>query len=194
MAISPFRLVFLPRHIHARQATLHIAHDSVHHIAGSYQTRTRSGPLPWDVNRRRTGKWSPRKPGRMPHAIGARPGSLTPSIHPKLGVTSRHQGLHRCALHRIFRPYLEKSALTRILRRRRYDSIFYMNIQGPFLIPQGNFQKIQKLYPILSQLYRVFATGSSGIFRKNMEQFPLFPENGWGMYIHFSPGGNIHCL
>ena len=49
---------------------------------------------------------SPRKPGRMLHAIGARPGSLTPSIHPKLGVKSRHQGLHRCALHRIFRPYL----------------------------------------------------------------------------------------
>ena len=50
---------------------------------------------------------SPRKPGRMPHAIGTRPESLTPSIHPKLGVKSRHQGLHRCALHRIFRPYLE---------------------------------------------------------------------------------------
>ena len=49
---------------------------------------------------------SPRKPGRMLHAIGARPRSLTPSIHPKLGVKSRHQGLHRCALHRIFRPYL----------------------------------------------------------------------------------------
>ena len=49
---------------------------------------------------------SPRKTGRMLHAIGARPKSLTPSIHPKLGVKSRHQGLHRCALHRIFRPYL----------------------------------------------------------------------------------------
>ena len=49
---------------------------------------------------------SPRKSGRMYHAIGTRPESLTPSIHPKLGVKSRHQGLHRCALHRIFRPYL----------------------------------------------------------------------------------------
>jgi len=49
---------------------------------------------------------SPRKSGRILHAIGVRPGSLTPSIHPKLGVKSRHQGLHRCALHRIFRPYL----------------------------------------------------------------------------------------
>ena len=50
---------------------------------------------------------SPRKSGRMLHAIGARPESLTPSTHPKLGVKSRHQGLHRYALHRIFRPYLE---------------------------------------------------------------------------------------
>ena len=49
---------------------------------------------------------SPRKPGRMLHAIGARPESLTPSTHPKLGVKSRHQGLHRYALYRIFRPYL----------------------------------------------------------------------------------------
>ena len=64
------------------------------------------------------GKWSPRRAGRMPHAIGARPLSLTPSIHPKLGVTSRHKGLHRCALRRIFRPCLEKGALTSILRRQ----------------------------------------------------------------------------
>ena len=104
-------------HIHARQATLHTAHDSVHRIAGSYQARTRSVPLR-DVGRRRTISWSPRKPGRMHHAIGTRPRSLTPSIHPKLGVTSKHQGLHRCALHRIFRPCLERGALTRILRRR----------------------------------------------------------------------------
>ena len=50
---------------------------------------------------------SPRRPGRILHAIGVRPESLTPSTHPKLGVKSRHQGLHRYALHRIFRPYLE---------------------------------------------------------------------------------------
>ena len=67
---------------------------------------------------RRTSFRSPRKPGRMRHAIGARPKSLTPSIHPKLGVKSRHQGLHRCALHRIFRPYLEEAVLTRILHRQ----------------------------------------------------------------------------
>ena len=70
------------------------------------------------ICRRRTEEWSPRRAGRMPHAIGARPLSLTPSIHPKLGVTSRHKGLHRCALRRIFRPCLEKGALTRILRRQ----------------------------------------------------------------------------
>ena len=49
---------------------------------------------------------SPRKPGRRSHAIENRPKSLTPSTHPKLGVKSRHQGLHRYALQRIFRPSL----------------------------------------------------------------------------------------
>ena len=104
-------------HIHARQATLHTAHDSAHCLAGSYQARTRAEPSEV-ICRRRTEEWSPRRAGRMLHAIGARPLSLTPSIHPKLGVTSRHKGLHRCALRRIFRPCLEKGALTRILRRR----------------------------------------------------------------------------
>ena len=74
-------------------------------IPSSYASVPRSRGF----SRRRTISGSPRKPGRMRHAIGARPGSLTPSIHPKLGVKSRHQGLHRCALHRIFRPYLENS-------------------------------------------------------------------------------------
>ena len=31
----------LSPHVHSRQATLHAAHDSVHHIAGSYRIRTR---------------------------------------------------------------------------------------------------------------------------------------------------------
>ena len=95
----------LSPHAHARQATLHTARDSAHRIAGSYQARTRVGLikriLPPSHNTR-----SPRKPGRMLHAIGTRPESLTPSTHPKLGVKSRHHGLHRYALHRIFRPYL----------------------------------------------------------------------------------------
>ena len=96
----------LSPHVHSRQATLHTAHDSAHCLAGSYLIRTRTDPSR-GFCRRRTSFRSPRKPGRMRHAIGARPRSLTPSIHPKLGVKSRHQGLHRCALHRIFRPYLE---------------------------------------------------------------------------------------
>ena len=118
---------------HSRQATLHAAHDSVHRLAGSYLIRTRRRLPQWSSQVRRTSFKSPRKPGRMPHAIGARPESLTPSIHPKLGVKSRHQGLHRCALHRIFRPYLEEAVLTRILRRQNvyyhtiheYTSIFF---------------------------------------------------------------------
>ena len=78
---------------------------------------------------------SPRKPGRMLHAIGARPRSLTPSTHPKLGVKSRHQGLHRCALHRIFRPYLEEAVLTRILRRQNvYYHRFYEYSRGNCII------------------------------------------------------------
>lgn len=54
---------------------------------------------------------SPRKQGRHHHAIGKRPESasagkarLPPSTHPKLGVSSRHQRFHRCALQRIFSP------------------------------------------------------------------------------------------
>ena len=80
----------LSPHVHSRQATLHAARDSAHRLAGSYQARTRlgfriHGSLPTSHNTR-----SPRKPGRILHAIGVRPGSLTPSTHPKLGVKSRH--------------------------------------------------------------------------------------------------------
>ena len=96
----------LSQHTHSRQATLHTAHDSVHRLAGSYQARTRSGFQTLEFSTSSHNTRSPRKPGRMLHAIEARPVTLTPSIHPKLGVKSRHKGLHRCALHRIFRPYL----------------------------------------------------------------------------------------
>lgn len=44
--------------------------------------------------------------GSVLHAIEARPRALTSSIHPKLGVRSKHQRLHRYALLRIFRPVL----------------------------------------------------------------------------------------
>ena len=97
----------LSPHDHSRQATLHAAHDSVHRLAGSYPARTRRRLPARSSQASSHNTRSPRKPGRMLHAIGARPESLTPSIHPKLGVKSRHQGLHRCALQRIFRPFLE---------------------------------------------------------------------------------------
>ena len=104
---QPTKLIFFPRHVHSRQATLHTAHDSVHRLAGSYPARTRRGFPIGSSQLRRTKTGSPRKTGRMLHAIGARPKSLTPSIPPKLGVKSRPHGLHRYALHRIFWPYLE---------------------------------------------------------------------------------------
>ena len=47
----------------------------------------------------------------------ARIARFPPSTHPKLGVQSRHQGFHRYALQRIFRPFLKTAVLTRILRR-----------------------------------------------------------------------------
>ena len=97
----PFPHMFTQGRLHCTQQR-----DSAHCFAGSYRIRTRRGFQNRSSQFRRTSFRSPRKPGRMRHAIGARPGSLTPSIHPKLGVKSRHQGLHRYALHRIFRPYL----------------------------------------------------------------------------------------
>ena len=83
----------------------------MHRIAGSssasYTARKyRDGSTAVHKNR------SPRKQGRGNHAIGNRPesasthGVLPPSTHPKLGVSSRHQRFHRCALQRIFRPSL----------------------------------------------------------------------------------------
>ena len=112
------RKLFSP-HVHSRQATLHAATRfcALHcrFILGSCAKRLPT-KLEFSTSSHNTG--SPRKPGRMLHAVGARPGSLTPSIHPKLGVKSRHQGLHRCALHRIFRPYLENGLPTRILHRQ----------------------------------------------------------------------------
>ena len=97
----------LSPHIHSRQATLHAARDSAHHLAGSYPARVRRGFRYSEFSTSSHNTRSPRKPGRILHAIGVRPESLTPSTHPKLGVKSKHQGLHRYALHRIFRPYLE---------------------------------------------------------------------------------------
>ena len=121
-----FRQAPFSPHTHSRQATLHTAHDSAHCLAGSFPARTRRGLPTRSSHSSSHNTRSPRKPGRILHAIGVRPKSLTPSTHPKLGVKSRHQGLHRCALHRIFRPYLEEAVLTRILHRQNvyYHIIF----------------------------------------------------------------------
>ena len=81
----------------------------MHRIAGfssvSYTARKyHAGSTAMHKNR------SPRKQGRGNHAIGNRPESasahsaLPPSTHPTLGVSSRHQRFHRCALQRIFSP------------------------------------------------------------------------------------------
>ena len=40
----------------------------------------------------------PRERGQRPYAITDRPIPLTPSTSSQLGVSSRHQELHRCAL------------------------------------------------------------------------------------------------
>lgn len=49
--------------------------------------------------------------GRSVYAVTPRPETLTPSTHPDLGEKSKHQGLHRYALKRIFRPFFETGAL-----------------------------------------------------------------------------------
>ena len=109
--------LFSPPHI-PTQGRLHCTQHTILRTALQVLTKPVRNRNPLGVICRcRTNKWSPRRTGRILHAIGVRPLSLTPSIHPKLGVTSRHKGLHRCALRRIFRPCLEKGALTRILRR-----------------------------------------------------------------------------
>ena len=97
----PFPLILTQGRLHCTQHTILCTALQVHTRLVREEASTE-----WSSQTSSHNTRSPRKPGRMPHAIGARPGSLTPSIHPKLGVKSRHQGLHRSALHRIFRPYL----------------------------------------------------------------------------------------
>ena len=104
---APSRVVFFPRIL--TQGRLRCTQHTILCTALQvlFPARTRKGLPPKEFANSSHNTGSPRKPGRMLHAIGARPESLTPSIHPKLGVKSRHQGLHRCALQRIFRPFLE---------------------------------------------------------------------------------------
>lgn len=55
------------------------------------QIQVRLNTFPW-ANK------PPRERGLRPHAIADRPQPLTPSISSRLGVSSQHQELHRCAL------------------------------------------------------------------------------------------------
>ena len=93
----------LIRQIHSRQATLHTA-EFLYRIAGSIPTRRLSAVLYERPVTHSIG--SPRQLGRSRMPLRCALGALTPSIHPKLGVMSKHQGLHRYALQRIFRPVL----------------------------------------------------------------------------------------
>lgn len=54
--------------------------------------------------------------GHRPHAIVDRPGTLSSSTSPRLGIGGQHQRLHRCALDGFLGPPSEKVVLTRILR------------------------------------------------------------------------------
>ena len=88
-----------------KRILFHRSRSHTHRNAGSRLFRTGLAP---HKNR------SPRKQGRVPHAIGDRPELastraaevapqtvptvLPPSTHPKLGVQSKHKGFQRCAL------------------------------------------------------------------------------------------------
>lgn len=72
--------------------------------------------------------------GSVFHAIETRPKVLTPSTHPKLGVRSKHKGLHRYALRWIFRPILGRERLTRILRHTDKLPQLDENCKGFFVI------------------------------------------------------------
>lgn len=70
----------------------------------------------------------PRKSGQRPHAFVDRPKSLTPSIDPRLGASSQHKELHRCALWRIFRPAFRNGGLTRILHHSLLVQLYHITM------------------------------------------------------------------
>jgi len=93
------------RRSHSRQATLHTASGRIallsHRIAGSSPFRTQAGIPLGSSSVHKDG--SPHEQGRISHAIERRPeraGECTPSssIHPELGVGSKHQRFQRYAL------------------------------------------------------------------------------------------------
>jgi hypothetical protein len=95
---------------HARQATLPAAHyvpaTQYHEQVLSQAVESERSPL----------LGSPRRRGQRLHAIVDRPTFLTPSISHRLGVSSQHQGLHRCARDGFLGPPSELVRLTRILQ------------------------------------------------------------------------------
>lgn len=114
-------LINVPNHnplsYHSRQATLHVAQKIAtiqvyNHLWHSLFAIQENGP--------------PRKKGQRPHAIVDRPLSLTPSINPRLGASSRHKELHRCALWRIFRPAFRNGRLTRILHHPMLKTLYHI--------------------------------------------------------------------
>ncbi len=74
----------------------------------------------------------PRWRGQRLHAIVDRPIPLTPSTNPSLGVSGRHQGLHRCARNGFLGPSSKVVAPTRILHhplnKKYYITFFYENV------------------------------------------------------------------
>ena len=100
---------------HARQATS--AHSvtardgrctalQVHHLLRTQLGNTTMGVrlcTRTGLHGNRVGITMPLESALSPQARG---NALPPSTHPKLGVSSRHHGFHRCALQRIFRPSL----------------------------------------------------------------------------------------
>ncbi len=84
------RFVFKPS-TSTTQGRLHCTQFPLH--AGFHPNRRLQVQLTGDPR-----IWVSTETGVHPHAIVDYPISLTPSIDPQLGVESRHQELHRCAL------------------------------------------------------------------------------------------------
>src|SRR5699024_6784179 len=75
----------------------------------------------------------PRLMGQRPHAFVDRPLTLTPSMDPRLGASSRHKELHRCGLWQIFSPAFRIGGLTRILRHSCFILLYHEIIEKSIL-------------------------------------------------------------
>ena len=113
-AMRETRVAFLSRSAHARQATLHTAFTARSRVAPHcrfisgivHRSHTAMGVRRCTISGLHSDRVTVLYAIRAcPSAAGV--GTPSPSIHPKLGVRSRHHGIHSCALQRIFRPFLE---------------------------------------------------------------------------------------